>query len=680
MSIQLHFSLPVLTPLLPHNIIPACAPQPTEDSSSSPEDGPNNYHNTAIRGIIEGGGVPSNVLSDSDTGGGVPGTLPGIPAGARTSCTRFPLSTVRPDVTLGNFESDSLNETFSPARPSCARRKRKFKRMAVEYDTTATPTSLLSSATPLALSQNTSNMFSVDGKERVQVSSGSYGGVGIAGGGGQLMNKSMPRYGGSCQEQNFRANLFFCGKRKRSHRDRYDYDNNNHSRHHHHNHSSSVPRGQRGNLFSSVAASNGGNPLTFNSRASYLEHINRNQRPMTIGSKIQPLHKNIISRIERMDSGKQQQSHNNPSVPRPECEFKPIENPAQSMLAMEKQNHCEKSQFSRTECVELDEDDTMVDATTTNNNNNNILIPGGTLKSGSLESNFSFQEYGGSCSGNSGLGGKTNSTGAPPAVTSSTGKKTTKRNHTRRNHERHKRSALAGMQLQFDDPSDCPMEDILSSSSISSSDSETDKTCDSDREGDDELTDWPGNEGNTVTSPIGLVGGAELKRTTNKTQLKLGGGGTCKGLSLIKAEDTQDEDTRMSADELGRESMRLLPVVLPLKPGFVPVQLLSSVDTMTGSTGTGVSASRVPPPQSMPIDMPAVNVSGTGGQIGGGSFVNGGIGPTIESEMSGETSNHFLSSPNGLNEIREFRAGCRRVREERPSFSVITSVNEDLSR
>lgn len=32
------------------------------------------------------------------------------------------------------------------------------------------------------------------------------------------------------------------------------------------------------------------------------------------------------------------------------------------------------------------------------------------------------------------------------------------------------------------------------------------------------------------------------------------------------------------------------------------------------------------------------------------------------------------------NEIREIRAGCRRIREERPGFSIISSVNELLSR
>lgn len=34
---------------------------------------------------------------------------------------------------IGNFESDSFNENFSPTRPANARRKRKFKKMPVEY-------------------------------------------------------------------------------------------------------------------------------------------------------------------------------------------------------------------------------------------------------------------------------------------------------------------------------------------------------------------------------------------------------------------------------------------------------------------------------------------------------------------------------------------------------------------
>lgn len=351
--------------------------------------------------------------------------------------------------------------------------------------------------------------------------------------------------------------------------------------------------------------------------------------------------------------------------------------------------------------VELDEDDTMGDATTTL-----ISIPGTVvgvtvadkcLKTGSLESNFSFQEYG-SCSGNSGLGTTTNNlipnNFTQTMTTGVAGEKPKKRSHARRHQERQKRSA---MQIQFWDPSfpDCPMAGDSASSSLSSSDSETDKTCDSDREGDDELTDWPGNEGTMTVLGVGGGGGSgsgsgggDFKRTKSQKAGSMKG-----GVLLAKSDDTQDEDTRMSAEELGvlqgRESMRMQPIVLPLKPGFVPVQAAASVGLQPVVSSSSVATgflSRVPS-ASMPIDMPTtMHVSGGAGGFvvgpgGSGSFIAAGVvGPQIESEMSGETSNHFLSSPNGLNEVREFRAGCRRVREERPSFSVITSVNEELSK
>lgn len=67
----------------------ACAPQPTEDSSSSPAEGPNEPNN-----------CPENsILSDSDDRQNFTLALK-----AKQSCL------------FGNFESDSLNENFSPTR------------------------------------------------------------------------------------------------------------------------------------------------------------------------------------------------------------------------------------------------------------------------------------------------------------------------------------------------------------------------------------------------------------------------------------------------------------------------------------------------------------------------------------------------------------------------------------
>lgn len=67
----------------------ACAPQPTEDSSSSPADGPSEMND-----------YPTNsILSDSDD----------------RQNFKFALKSKRSNL-FGNFESDSLNENFSPTR------------------------------------------------------------------------------------------------------------------------------------------------------------------------------------------------------------------------------------------------------------------------------------------------------------------------------------------------------------------------------------------------------------------------------------------------------------------------------------------------------------------------------------------------------------------------------------
>ncbi len=144
----------------------------------------------------------------------------------------------------GNFESDSLNENFSPSRPNI-RRKRKFKRMAVEYETTP--------STP----HTTSHPIS-----------------------GTVTKKRVLKH----NQENFRANLFF-GKRKRPHRDRYEYYES-------YKHSSSVPR-QRGYLSQKDVL-------------SYLEYKNRNRASSMSTSKgqamerILPLNKSIVNKIEKI--------------------------------------------------------------------------------------------------------------------------------------------------------------------------------------------------------------------------------------------------------------------------------------------------------------------------------------------------------------------------------------------
>ncbi|KAL4713311.1 hypothetical protein ACJJTC_015298 [Scirpophaga incertulas] len=96
---------------------------------------------------------------------------------------------------IGNFESDSFNENFSPTRPANARRKRKYKKMPVEYvdGKQSPPVEILSvTAEPNIL------------PDTIVVQS-------------QSCLTSIPHINKLKQERNA-----FCGKRKWSHRDKSD--------------------------------------------------------------------------------------------------------------------------------------------------------------------------------------------------------------------------------------------------------------------------------------------------------------------------------------------------------------------------------------------------------------------------------------------------------------------------
>lgn len=212
--------------------------------------------------------------------------------------------------------------------------------------------------------------------------------------------------------------------------------------------------------------------------------------------------------------------------------------------------------------------------------------------------------------------------------------------HPKKHFKSNKRIQMK-LQLQFEDATlmDCGLNEFLSSSSLSSSsDSEAAETNESDREGDDELTDWPGNE-----AMVNFTSKNDFKRAKPRP----------KTILMQKPDDVtaqDDDDTLMSTDELGVTAPVLIPpTTLNLSVKYAPAPSLGE-NTMT----------------SRPIDI-------TGGAMGGP------LRNQIESEMSGETSNYFLSSGNRV-EVREIRAGCRRVRNERRGFTILTSANEEFSR
>lgn len=227
------------------------------------------------------------------------------------------------------------------------------------------------------------------------------------------------------------------------------------------------------------------------------------------------------------------------------------------------------------------------------------------------------------------------------------------------------------LKLQFDDQNfmDCGnINDFLSSSSLSSSDSEKEETNESDHEGDDELTDWPGNE-----AMVNFASKNEFRRANKKTG---------KMPQIKQQEDIiQDDDTLMSADEIQSQTLvdsSIFPISLhthnsqtpcPLEAGTAKF-VIAPISRLQSSHPINIIGA---------MDSTFIPSSSTSGVADGGygsSFTASyNHRQPIESEMSGETSTPFMSS---IGEVREIRAGCRRIREERPGFSIITSFNEEL--
>uniref|UniRef100_A0A336M9A7 CSON013989 protein n=1 Tax=Culicoides sonorensis TaxID=179676 RepID=A0A336M9A7_CULSO len=505
-----------------------CAPLPTEDSSSSQADHIQHNNNNVpadnnnIQGAMCGAGSNS-IQSDSDD----------------RQAISFALK-LRNQPMSGNFESDSLNENFSPARPN-TRRKRKFKRMAIEYETTTPSTPAHSNASPL---------FPLS-----------------------TVKKRVLKHTG---QENFRTNIFFCGKRKRSYRERYmEYES--------HKHSSSVPR----------------QSSLFTPKASYLEYRSRNRALTKPCERILPLNKSIVSKIEKISAE------------------------TKTKMAFQFGVTPERQEAARPVLV--------THPSTSENDDTSASTKAPAQKSSSVDSAMLASNQG--------------------AVKKVTPTKTSRK-------AKHRRRRQMKMNLQFDENNfmDCGnLNDFMSSSSLSSSDSEPVFANESDHEGDDELTDWPGNE-----AMINFASKHDFKRAL-KTRPKL------PQIPQMQDDLIQDDDTLMSTEDvnIGIDTCGLdkLPGYIPAFPNtmhanFTPMPCTSTAVSTPSSSNVFPSRS-----VSMPIDI-ADSYQYT---------------KQIESEMSGDTSNNILSSPNTFTEVREIRAGCRRIGGT-PGYSIITSVNEQLAR
>uniref|UniRef100_A0A182PGY7 Uncharacterized protein n=1 Tax=Anopheles epiroticus TaxID=199890 RepID=A0A182PGY7_9DIPT len=644
-----------------------CAPQPTEDSSSSPTDPPacNVVMNQADSPYLSGSN--NIVQSDSDDRHSVAVTF---------KLRQTPLS--------GNFESDSLNENFSPARPNM-RRKRKYKRMAVEYETT--PSTPHIGSNPL---------FPVAGTVKKRV----------------FKHSACP--------ESFRSSMFFCGKRKRSQRDRggMDYDFCK-------QHSSSVPRqreffGPKGSSYSEYKSRN--------RAASFSASMMKCER-------ILPLNKTVVSKIERISADRDRERSAlleasrssaivTPSAPVPvptggEFNFSiPLQQQQQQqqqvLLPGSVQQPAapldggiilpliggpgEGGQGVLPQTVTAAISNTTVSSVPLNQPNlvgiTPLVLPvdslnplqqlvasaaptvmtpvidsitvgqigplsrgqtkpllvhpfGGTVLANPLNIQQSFAEKTATIP----TTGTVTALAEPmkaAIVTKAKGSYPKEKHRHRKSKYIRKKQMLmmAGPEGQGQ-LMDCGGQDFLSSSSLSSSDSEAVLANETDHEGDDELTDWPGNE-----AMITFASKHDFRKAYHGNRAPSAATGVSSialGRALLNQVDRQDEpddDTLMSADEL-------LTTTTANVPGTVGEITMQPVDDATvDSIGLGV------------------------------------LGPNLELPIGGDLSG--ISTPflvnniaPGLplaNEIREIRAGCRRIREERPGFSIISSVNELLSR
>lgn len=382
--------------------------------------------------------------------------------------------------------------------------------------------------------------------------------------------------------------MFFCGKRKRSNRDRYQE----------HDHSSSMPR-----------------------HNSHLEEYSMRPRSFSSTSKphsdrLLPLNKGLLSKIERISQQQQKTEAAKTS----------------QFEQMEKESFITTVSVADSKINDAIEDigneSTILDASSTFN-----LSPDA---SGSM---IAEQIFG-------------------PGKESSFLLSNVMSQQQDTNFQNHRKKRSAGHHhrrrlLQFSvDQNSMDCEDFNSSSSLSSSDSDDHAVNDTDREGDDELTDWPGNE--TLCGESKYDTKRKLTKRNTLPQIK-------SDPESVGSLQIGEDDTVMSNNTTVGENTSLnFPPSADSNRGVVTELPYQSSEPINIASKIGFSSLCRSDVVSDDVTVPIKQ---------------------IESEMSGETSNPFLSSPPCQpSEVREIRAGCRRVKGERPGFSIKTSVNERLAR
>lgn len=245
--------------------------------------------------------------------------------------------------------------------------------------------------------------------------------------------------------------------------------------------------------------------------------------------------------------------------------------------------------------------------------------------------------------------------------------------------------------LQFDDGSG--MECVGNeSSSLSSSDSDgvVANDSDRDREGDDELTDWPGieelktfNKSLTFKSSKTVNNGTSMSnmpppKRLKKEKLLSKGWGNCK--NRFKKKRAKVEYSGKDEDEMMSDSKTIVDVIDEVEPKEMlqPDSSFSSFsDLKNARLPSGITNEFCHSFQTFqkkneehPIMTPRSNFVL---QKTSSSDLN-------LSEKSPQSDHYFSEHSMGENEVREIRAGCRRVRDERPGFLILCAANEQLSK
>ncbi|XP_047534151.1 uncharacterized protein LOC125068856 [Vanessa atalanta] len=482
---------------------------------------------------------------------------------------------------IGNFESDSFNENFSPTRPANARRKRKYKKMPVEYtDGKHTPPVeiLCITTEPNALPVTITNPT----------------------------HSVSPLLHGGKQKQERNA---FCGKRKWSHRDKGDGCE------------------MRERSFSGGCSSKS---AFFKNDIKSRKYDTDKKRKDTV---LQP--GKIVLKSHNTEEAKFSSFTNTPSLP------------------------------------------------------------------GSSSFNFVYKNL--SKNGTptlSKLTGYRIATDLPPffCATTSTGKIDGKYHRKYKMLNKSHPPNVLRNPLHFDDSNsgmDCTGNE---SSSLSSSDSDGVITNDSDREGDDELTDWPGIEelkvfnksltfkssksvNNNCTKSVSNM--PPPKRLKKEKFLVKGGWASCKNRykkKRAKVDSGNDDDAMMSdsktvvdvEDEALKEK-EILPH--------------SSYSTFSDVMNAGVSGQNADETffHSFQEFQEKSEKKEEFNQTPRTNFT---LQKTSSSDLNisekSPQSDHYCSENSmgnaGVSEVREIRAGCRRIRDERPGFLILSAANEQLSK